>query len=313
MQGREPIILVHGGVGSIPELEIPQRLGSLEAAVRAADELLAAGGSALDAAVHAVAEMEDAPLLNAGWDCCLNLDGEAELDASVMDSDGLAAGVGAVRDVRHPVRLARAVAERTEHRLMVAGGAGRLARLLGLPMRDPVSGRARRRHADLLDRLRDGGVRGSEAVEAFAWRRLPELSELYGLHSTVGAVALDMQGRLAAATSTGGIWLKLPGRVGDSAVIGAGTWCDGRGAASATGMGDGILRLSACRAVVELTGLYRDVGRAAKEVVAQASAARVDCGLIVLAPDGSFAVQHNCRHLPHALVTGPERTVRSGT
>src|SRR5262249_32139979 len=108
---RLPAILVHGGVGQVAEQEVPVRLKSLGEAARLGPQVLLQGGSALDAVVRAVVAMEDAPLLNAGYDCCLNLFGEAEHDASVMDSFGTSGGVGAVQGVRNPILLARAIAE----------------------------------------------------------------------------------------------------------------------------------------------------------------------------------------------------------
>jgi L-asparaginase / beta-aspartyl-peptidase len=321
-----PVIVCHGGVGQIPEQELPIRLRSVAEAAQAGHELLSSRGSALDAAVRAVVSMEDAPLLNAGFDCCLNLDGEAEHDASVMDSSGLCAGIGAVQGVRNPILLARAVAERTDHRLLVARGAERLARLLGLEMAGSVTPRAEQRYGELIGRLQHIGNYATEAGEGFAWKKLPELLGLYGiarglvaplalpppepdqtLHSTVGAVALDLEGRLAAATSTGGIWLKLPGRVGDSAVVGAGTYCDERGAASATGAGDSILKVGLCRKAVELLGKPGyDPQRAAREIIELASGAKIDCGLILLGADGRWAAEHNCRHMPRVAAVGPE-------
>ena len=252
-----PALIVHGGVGHLPEHELPIRLASLEEAALEGHAIFGSGGSALDAAVRAVVVLEDAPLLNAGYDCCLNLEGEAEHDASIMDSSGLCAGVGSVRGVRNPVLLARAVAERTDHRLVVGRGAERLAQLLALELGSSVTPRAEQRYGELMGRLQRIGNYATDAGEGFAWRKLPDLLELYGIarglvaplalpppegigepHSTVGAVAADVHGGLAAATSTGGIWLKLPGRVGDSAVVGAGTYCNAAAAASATGAGD---------------------------------------------------------------------------
>jgi beta-aspartyl-peptidase (threonine type) len=325
-----PVILVHGGVGRIREQELPIRLKSLEEAALIGNQILAEGGSALDAAVGAVVAMEDAPLLNAGYDCCLNLDGEAEHDASIMDSTGLCGGVGAVQGVRNPILLARALAERTDHRLLVGAGAERLARMLGLAMASAVTTRSEQRYGELMGRLQHIGNYASEAGEGFAWKKLPELLSLYGiakgsvaplalpppdeLHSTVGAVCLDRQGRLAAATSTGGIWLKLPGRVGDSAVVGAGTYCDGFAAASATGAGDGILRLGLTRGAVEaLADPACTTEAAATRAIWQASKQKIDCGLILLRADGTFALEHNCRHMPRVTISGQDGTLQSAT
>lgn len=329
-EARAPAILVHGGVGQLPEHELPIRLKSLEEAALQGHQTLIGGGGALDAVVRAVMFMEDAPLLNAGYDCCLNLDGEAEHDASIMDSTGLCGGVGAVQGVGNPILLARAIAERTDHRLLVGPGAERFARILGLSMSSAVTTRSEQRYGELMGRLQRIGNFPTEAGEGFAWKKLPELLSVYGialgsavplmlpppeeLHSTVGAVALDRHGALAAATSTGGIWLKLPGRVGDSAVVGAGTYCDRVAAASATGAGDGILKLGLCRrAVEELADPSCTTEAAAWKTIRAATTAGVDCGLILLRSDGSFALEHNCRHMPRAWITGQDGGCQSAS
>jgi isoaspartyl peptidase/L-asparaginase-like protein (Ntn-hydrolase superfamily) len=187
--------------------------------------VLARGGSALDAVEAAVVVLEDEPLLNAGRGAALTSEGAAELDAALMDGRTRAAGaVACVRGIANPVRAARLVLERSPHVLLVGPGAEAFAAAHGLPRVDPASLATPARRADLEAVLRARGA-GSAAG------------------GTVGAVARDAAGHLAAATSTGGVTGQLPGRVGDSPLVGAGTWADDATCAvSATGLGEAFVR-----------------------------------------------------------------------
>jgi len=229
MTSRSTAIVVHGGAGRESPGERPARRAGVRRASEEGWRILAAGGSALDAAVAAVALLEDDPGFNAGLGSVLTSDGEVEMDASVMAGDTLAAGaVGAVRGVRNPVQVARAVLDEGREVLLVGPPARALAAARGLTVCEPealVTEEARRR-----------------------WQaRQP------GPGETVGAVARDARGHVAAATSTGGVAGKRSGRVGDSAMIGAGTYADDRlGAGSATGPGEAIIRLCLVRSALEL-------------------------------------------------------------
>jgi len=263
-------LAVHGGAGGeAPEDRAPRR-AVLERAVEAGWAGLAGGASALDAAIAAVAVLEDDPHFNAGLGSVLTVDGVVEMDASVMRGADLAAGaVGAVSGVRNPVRLAHAVLAEAREVLLVGEAAAALARRHGLPVCPPealVTEEARRR-----------------------WReRQPAPGE------TVGAVACDAGGRVAAATSTGGVAGKRRGRVGDSAVIGAGTYADDRvGAGSATGPGEAIIRVCLVRAALELVGRGHDPARAAQyaldELDRRLAAA---AGLILIDTGGRVGIAH---------------------
>jgi beta-aspartyl-peptidase (threonine type) len=220
---RVPTIIVHGGAGANPADAGEFRQG-VRAAVLAGWRLLAAGGSALDAVEAAVRALEDDPRFNAGRGSVLNRDGAIEMDASIMEGDRLECGaVAALAGVANPITVARRVLESRRHVLLVGDGALAFARAAGIPECDPaslVTDRQRKRHAELARQpvSRSGG--------------------------TVGAVALDRTGTIAAATSTGGTPGKLPGRVGDSALIGAGTYADSSlGGVSCTGDGEAIVRV----------------------------------------------------------------------
>lgn len=261
-------IVVHGGAGRVRE-GVEARLEVLRRAAERGYEAMAEGSTALDAVVEAVMIMEDSGLLNAGLGSALTFDGVAELDAGVMDGEGLIGAVAAVRRVKNPVLLARKVAEVTDHVLMTGEGAERLAEALGLAV--PKAALVTLEKLRQLEELRARWARG----EDFAWlvklRQLVEgRRELFG---TVGAAAVDAEGRVAAATSTGGYWLKLRGRVGDTPIPGAGFYAlKGVGACSATGIGEYIIRFNLCRVACELMGSSLSAQRAAEEAIARMSA-----------------------------------------
>ncbi len=229
----QPAVIVHGGAGAVPEAEFVKRREVLELSREAAWKILTGGGTAVDAVVAAVRVLEDSPLFNAGLGSALNRDGEVEMDAVVMDGRTRAfGGVAAVRDVCNPVLLAREVMN-SEHVLLACEGASRFARERGIPPCDPRSLVTERQ----LERWRNARRRASGDKAG-----------------TVGAVARDGAGRLAAATSTGGMVDQRPGRIGDTPLVGAGNYAeDGLGAASGTGWGEYFMRsLATYRAVSAL-------------------------------------------------------------
>ena len=218
-----PAIIVHGGAGA-DSSQAPEFRQGVRAAVLAGWRVLAEGGTALDAVESAVRALEDDPRFNAGRGSVLNRDGAIEMDASIMEGDRLQCGaVAALVGVANPVTVARRVLESRRHALLVGDGALAFARSVGIPECDPaslVTDRQRKRHVELARKpIPPGG-------------------------GTVGAVALDRNGTTAAATSTGGTPGKLPGRVGDSALIGCGTYADSSlGGVSCTGDGEAIIRV----------------------------------------------------------------------
>lgn len=240
-------LVIHGGAGALPGSGIAgntaERIrAGLSAALDAGLAVLAGGGASLDAVVAAVRCLEDDPLFNAGRGAALTRRGRAELDASIMDGRTAAAGaVAGLEHVRNPVELARAVMERSDHVLMIGAGAEEFALEQGFALVPNQYFRTPAR--ELALELARRGERDLEMVTT---------------KGTVGAVALDERGDLAAATSTGGMTLKRPGRVGDSPIIGAGTWArNGVCAVSATGHGEFFIRTAAAHAVcaaVELGG-----------------------------------------------------------
>ena len=310
------------------------------AAAEAGAAILRGGGSALDAAIAAVVALENDPLFNAGYGSMLNSDRRIEMDAGLMVAAprelrapgaracagpdpprprGIQTGafgsgaVAAVSRVRNPILLARAVMEHTPHILMVGAGAERLAREAGIPVcapNDLVTPRA-------LERWKKWRAK-SEPVPAprcqFGTKRARGSGERYRgpRHGTVGAAAVDSDGTLAAATSTGGYPRKLAGRVGDSPVLGAGFFADHSGAASATGLGEAIIRLSLCReAVLELqrTTPGEAAARAIGMIGSMEAIPGADAGIIVIDRQGNPGYAHNADSMEVAMFD-PERGLR---
>lgn len=247
------VIAVHGGAGTVtresisPEQEATYRAG-IEAALRAGHAVLAAGGSALDAVVAAVRSLEDNPLFNAGRGSVFTSDGRVEMDAAVMDgASGRAGAVAGLTAAKNPVVVARAVMERTRHVLLGGAGADRFAADQGLEIAAPEYFFTQHRW-DQLEAAR-------KADRLQLDHHAEPVDKKYG---TVGAVALDARGHLAAATSTGGLTNKLYGRIGDTPLIGAGTFADdGTAAVSCTGTGEAFMRTVAAH---ELSARMRHGG-----------------------------------------------------
>lgn len=291
-------IIAHGGCGRVAQPQIPERQSGLESAVTGGLELLRHRHPALDAVELAVGVLEDDPHFNAGTGACLTLMGDAELDASVMTDDLRCGAVAGAKRVRHPVSAARAVMEKTDHVLLSGEGLEAFIKTLGLERNDPVTPERRKQWEDIVAALRRDEIRTDEFPELRFWKKIAATAhallpaEDRKMHSTVGSVAIDEQGRLAAATSTGGIWFKLPGRIGDSAVIGAGTYASRHGAVSSTGHGEGIIRLCLAKFAVDL--MERVSSQEALDCAIKiATQNDVECGLIGVDHRGALASAHN--------------------
>ncbi|WP_308446444.1 isoaspartyl peptidase/L-asparaginase [Chitinimonas sp. BJYL2] len=292
-------IAIHGGAGTIPHNSLtPEREAALHAGLHAAlDEglgRLMAGQTALDAVEAAVMALEDNPLFNAGRGAVFNDQGFVELEAAIMDGPMRRAGsVTGVRRVRNPVRLARAIMEQTPHVTLGFDAADALAERLGLPAADADYFFTQARWDALQTELARLAAGGSDA----------EVSEQVK-HGTVGAVALDRQGCLAAATSTGGRTAKMAGRIGDTPVIGAGTWADELVAVSCTGHGESFIR---CAAAHEVASRIRYLGQplidACDEVVhGQLIEIGGTGGLIAVDWEGNIALPFNSEGMYRAAV-----------
>jgi beta-aspartyl-peptidase (threonine type) len=282
------VMVVQGGAGTLrrsemkPETEAAYR-AKLEESLRAGHAVLARGGASVDAVEAAIVILEDSPLFNCGKGAVFNAEGKNEMDASIMEGHTRRAGaVTGVTRVKNPIRAARAVMERTTHVMIAGPGADAVAQAAGLELVPPEYFFTERRWKELEDaRARD--------------KNAPAKPDWGVGHGTVGAVALDAQGHLAAGTSTGGRTNKLPGRVGDTPILGHGTWADDNCAASGTGHGEFFMRYVAAYDVCSLVA-YKGLplSEAASQVIEKLRRAAPDTGgLVALARDGSFAMPFN--------------------
>jgi beta-aspartyl-peptidase (threonine type) len=305
-----PSLIVHGGAWSIPDESVEDCRIGIRRALEAGWKILSAGGSALDTVEAAIMVLEDDPTFDAGIGSHLNRDGRVQLDAIVMDGATLKAGaVAAVERVRNPIRLARRVLEKSEHMMLVGAGAETFAAENGIALCAPEE--------LVLER------------EKMAWRRCLEDSHATEHHlghesGTVGAVALDSQGRLFAATSTGGTCCKFPGRVGDSPLIGCGCYADAEaGGVSSTGHGEGIMKIVMAKMAVDLLHDPRaflphrkdsaavTIGQAVADACVRKLAHRVHTtgGLILLDRDGLPAAAFNTPRMAYGFVL-PDATFK---
>ena len=313
----DPTLLVHGGAWAIP----PEAAAAHEAGVRRAleigHEILARGGPAVDAVEAAVAILEDDPTFDAGRGSFLTSDGRVQLDALLMDGGRMkAGGVACVERLRNPIRAARLVLEKSPHVYFVGPGAEEFAHAHGMPLIDNselVLDRERQRLADAQVRKAAGlsdptfsGFSDDKDPETACDPAGPAASYLHDQsHDTVGAVALDAHGNLAAATSTGGTLNKTPGRVGDSSLIGCGCYADNLAAAvSLTGWGEPIMKL-----VLGKWATDRVASGTAPEIAAREAISYLynrlggHGGIILLGPDGRFGLAHNTPAMAWGIAT----------
>jgi beta-aspartyl-peptidase (threonine type) len=299
-------IIVHGGAGFWRQ-DLRTGISGVTSAASAGADILKHGGPALDAVERAVTVMEDDPIFNAGKGSSLTVIGTVEMDASIMDGRDLSAGaVALLHTTKNPIQLARIVMEKTDHILLAGKNAERLATAFSLPKRNPITQRRQR----LLNVLRSGSRRVEWLHEnSVLLREHPELAP----HDTVGAVAVDREGNFAAASSTGGIMMKLPGRIGDTPQIGSGVYADNRsGAATATGIGEVAIRLAISRTVC----LFMEQGRpayAAASAAIKTASERLhgEAGIIAIDRQRGLAAVHNTPYMPWAFSTTRMRRVEA--
>lgn len=290
-------IAAHGGAWNIPDEAVTASRDGVRAALESGWSRLVAGASALDVVEHVVRALEDDPTFDAGRGSRLNDACQVEMDASIMEGALLRAGaVAAIRRVRHPVEVARRVMEASPHVLLVGDGACRFARDQGFPacsIEDLLVGRELERYHRVLAGERHLVEREFD----------PDGGSSDGPLGTVGAVARDRDGHLAAATSTGGTQNKLAGRVGDTPVLGAGTYADdAAGAGSATGWGEGILRVLPVKTAVDRMSVGAhplDAGAAALRTLDRV---RGKGGLILVDAAGRAAAVFNTPRMARGIV-----------
>jgi L-asparaginase / beta-aspartyl-peptidase len=258
----KPSLIVHGGAWDIPDEAVPACNSGCERALSAGWSILSRGGSALDAVEAAVVVLEDDPVFDAGYGSHLNLDGRVECDAIVMNGSNLRAGSAAgLKRIKNPIRLARTILERCNHMMLIADGAERFASEHEMSLCDPE---------ELVS-----------PAEREAWSKCREDTHAAEHHrgheqGTVGAVAMDRDGNLFAATSTGGTCCKLPGRVGDSPLIGCGCYADGEvGGVSCTGYGEGIMKIVMAKTAADFLRRPLTCVNSAESISCEASSAQL--------------------------------------
>jgi beta-aspartyl-peptidase (threonine type) len=294
----QPSLIVHGGAWDIPDDAIPACQEGCGNALAAGWSVLSKGGSALDAVEAAVIVLEDDPVFDAGFGSHLNLDGRVECDAIVMDGASLRAGATAgLQRIKNPIRLARKIYETCPHMMLIAQGAERFAQSSGLALCDP---------AELIS-----------PAEHAAWLQCREDEHAAEHHrgheqGTVGAVALDRDGRLFAATSTGGTCCKLPGRVGDSPLIGCGCYANSEaGGVSCTGYGEAIMKITMAKTAVDHLRRAPQSGESASALAMRAAKDALDLllrrtkgtgGLILLDRSGTPGFAFNTPRMAYGYV-----------
>lgn len=289
-----PAFIVHGGAWDIPDAEVPGHLNGCRSAAQIGWSILQEGGSALEAVEAAIRSLEDDPAFDAGKGAWLNSAGEVELDAIIMDGVTLNSGaVAAVQHVLHPITLARLVMERTTHALIVGAGAEHFAQAQDVPLcatSELLTGH------ELERWLAIQAQQNFSVKEAFSGPPRPQ--------GTVGAVARDAQGHIAAGTSTGGTPNKLPGRVGDSPLIGCGCYAENESAgASATGWGESIMKVVLCKTVCDFVTHGQDAQAAAEKTIAVlAHRGQGYGGVIVIDHSGKIGTAFNTPRLARAWI-----------
>src|ERR1700761_1473607 len=292
---RSPILLVHGGAWAIPDDMLEAHEQGVFDALQAGYSLLERGASAVDAVEAAVAALEDDDTFDAGRGSFLTRDGRVQLDALLMDGGTMrAGGVACVERLRNPIHAARLVLDKSPHVYFVGQGAEEFAQSQGMELIDNselVLDRERLRLEDAQAKERAGLPDLTFAGDD----KSPETAAELASHDTVGAVALDAKGNIAAATSTGGTLNKAPGRVGDSSLIGCGCYADNASAAvSLTGWGEPIMKLVLGKWAVDRVQMGRAPGQVAPDAIAYLfKRLGGHGGMILLAPDGRFGLAHN--------------------
>ena len=296
-----PVLLVQGGAWDIPSDEITAHTRGVTRAARVGFDLLRQGAAALDAVEAAVTVLEDDETFDAGRGSFLTADGRVQLDALMMDGATLRAGaVACVERLKNPIQAARLVLERSPHVYFVGPGAEEFARQHGLTLID--------NQELVIDRERER----LHAAKARAQAGIEDQTFTGNQHDTVGAVALDLAGNLAAATSTGGTLNKTPGRVGDSSVIGSGGYADNRSAAdSLTGWGEPIMKLVLAKWAVDRVPLLGPEQAAEDAIAYLYSRLQGHGGMVLLSPDGRYGIAHNTPRMAWAVCN--RKGVRAGT
>jgi beta-aspartyl-peptidase (threonine type) len=302
-------ILIHGGAGTEKIKKSSKRAkditNSLMSSVCNGFEILRKeNGTAVDAVESAVANMENSGVFNAGLGSCLTVDKQIEMDASIMNGKDISVGsVGMVQNIQNPIKLARLVMESTDHVMFVSEGANKLAKLLGMEFRDyKISQQKLKTYNKYYKQMKS------------RWRKNNQLLTSHNNHyGTVGAVAIDRKGNVASAVSSGGRWLKIHGRIGDSAIVGAGIYADnGLGAACATGSGEFIVRLCLSKYACDYMGQNNNAFLSSNMAIAKLTQkfGRNTGGIITVDTKGQFGAAMNTQSMPIALCISKNKKIK---
>jgi L-asparaginase / beta-aspartyl-peptidase len=298
-----PVLLVHGGAWNIPDDTVAAHERGVQNALHAGWRVLERGGSSLDAVEESVAVLEDDDTFDAGRGSFLTSDGTVEMDALIMCGSTLrAGGVGGVRRVRNAIKLSRVVLEKSPHVYFVGEGAERFGAAHGIPLIDNQELITERER----ERLRDYQAHVAAGGKDTTFSGPPEFAAYLQSHDTVGAVALDRSGHIAAATSTGGTLGKTPGRVGDSSLIGCGCYADNLSAAvSCTGWGEPIMKLVLAKWAADKVMAGADPASTAQAAIKYLETRLTGHGgMIMLDAKGRWGFAHNTPRMAWGVATG---------
>jgi beta-aspartyl-peptidase (threonine type) len=299
-------IIVHGGVGKVKPEKLELVKAGLKKAVQAGYKVLLEKNDALSACEAAVNVLEDEPVFNAGTGAVLTLDGRCELDAAIMKGSNLEAGaVAGIENVKNPISLARLVMEKTDHVLLIGEGAENFARIMGFQPYDPKTPERIEEWKNLKEKLLKG--------EPLHWKKIYELIKQHPelLHGTVGCVAIDDSGEIVAGTSTGGVFLKLFGRVGDTPILGAGTYATSFGGASCTGIGEGIMRTLLAKTACDFMKMGISAQKTAEACIDLINnTVKTETGIITLDRHGNVGFAYNTENMPVAFINSRENEIK---
>lgn len=298
-------IIVHGGSGKWPKDKWEAAKAGVIEAARRGYRVLLDTGDPVEACTQAVIALEDNPVFNAGTGSVLTLDGRVEMDASIMKGSTLEAGaVAGVENIKNPILLAKKVMEETDHVLLAGEGAMKFARAMGFEYYNPITEERRKKWLELKRKFQQGEAK-------LPWQKMQELIKRHPelLSGTVGCVVIH-DSEIVAGTSTGGVFFKLFGRVGDTPLIGAGTYATRFGGASATGIGEGIIRVVMSKSACDFMRIGVSAPKAAEAVIDIVnSTVKLDAGIITIDHSGNIGFAHNTPTMPVAYIRETEEFV----
>lgn len=307
-------ILIHGGASVEKIKKTDEITRSLKSAVSYSFDFLKRSSSnnaaAVDSVEAAVVSMEDSGVFNAGISSSLTIDKTIEMDASIMNGRDISAGsIGMATGIKNPIKVARQIMERTDHVMIASDGVTKLSNLFGYAIEGyshELNEKKMNEYSRLLKNFRTKWKKNSKLMMMLSSKASQEEKNRHQHYSTVGAVAIDRDGNVASAVSSGGIWLKMPGRIGDSAIIGSGIYADNKsGATCATGYGEYAMRLCLCKYACDQMQLKNSARLSSKKSVDMLTKrfGKNTGGIIAVDIKGRFGIAYNTRSMSTALIT----------